>query len=283
MRKNIFDIVQNNNSLSIECERIITLFDCSNTIRINNYSYTLKNCVNQYYFGYWKNRNHCIDVDDYLNALDYDILFDNAENNIEDFLTLIELIYNFWYLPYNDIENQDNSSIIANDNYYHLQKIMNDCLSEYNHKAYLDKENERIYVVEDKPEITAVAEIVNDELALSVIKYNHHTLKGHINAKKSILLSLGSQLEPQRKELSQINKKLSDNVFYLLNNLNLRHNNKTVGDKNYNQYVSSIEDNELEQWYDELYQMMLLCFLMLDNVQREEKIETLKQKMNGEN
>ena len=153
----------------------------------------------------------------------------------------------------------------------------------YNHKAYLDKENERIYVVEDKPEITAVAEIVNDELALSVIKYNHHTLKGDINAKKSILLSLGSQLEPQRKELSQINKKLSDNVFYLLNNLNLRHNNKTVGDKNYNQYVSSIEDNELEQWYDELYQMMLLCFLMLDNVQREEKIETLKQKMNGEN
>lgn len=83
--------------------------------------------------------------------------------------------------------------------------------------------------------------------------------------------------------MSQINKKLSDNVFYLLNNLNLRHNNKTVGDKNYNQYVSSIEDNELEQWYDELYQMMLLCFLMLDNVQREEKIETLKQKMNGEN
>lgn len=35
----------------------------------------------------------------------------------------------------------------------------------------------------------------------------------------------------------------------------------------------------LEKWYDELYQMMLLAFLLLDNVDRTENVKELKEKI----
>lgn len=37
----------------------------------------------------------------------------------------------------------------------------------------------------------------------------------------------------------------------------------------------------LEKWYDELYQMMLLAFLLLDNVNRTENVKELKEKIIG--
>lgn len=37
----------------------------------------------------------------------------------------------------------------------------------------------------------------------------------------------------------------------------------------------------LEKWYDELYQMILLALLLLDNTDRTNKIKELKTKING--
>lgn len=38
-----------------------------------------------------------------------------------------------------------------------------------------------------------------------------------------------------------------------------------------------MDDSTLEHWYDELYQMILLAFLQLDQVDRNAKILELKQ------
>lgn len=38
----------------------------------------------------------------------------------------------------------------------------------------------------------------------------------------------------------------------------------------------------LEEYYDELYQMMLLAFLLIDNVDRMNKIDELKNKIGGQ-
>ena len=55
---------------------------------------------------------------------------------------------------------------------------------------------EKVLVVHKNPAATAVAEIIDESLAYSVIDYNHHLLKGDIAKKKAILLALGSDLEP---------------------------------------------------------------------------------------
>ena len=158
---------------------------------------------------------------------------------------------------------------------------MDDVLEQFNHKAYIDDDNQQVLVVEDKEEVTAVAEIIDSELSFEVIRYNHRALKGEIEVKKSIILQLGAELEPKRKELSSINKQLTENIFFMLNNLNIRHNNRSKKDKNYKEYVAKMRKERLEKWYDELYQMMLLAFLLLDNVERTERVSELKTNIIG--
>lgn len=161
---------------------------------------------------------------------------------------------------------------------------MEDILSKNNHKAYIDNENERVLIIEDKPEVSSVVEIVDETLALDIVKYNHISLQGEIELKKSILLSLGAELEPKRKELETINKQLSNDIFFMLNNINIRHNNRSKKDKSkYKEYVAKMTKKQLEKWYDELYQMILLAFLLLDNVDRTKKVKELKNKVVGGN
>ena len=58
--------------------------------------------------------------------------------------------------------------------------------------------------------------------------------------------------------------------------MNLRHNNCSKGDKYYKEFVANMDDDVLEGWYDELYQMILLAFLELDQLERNSKIKELK-------
>ena len=87
---------------------------------------------------------------------------------------------------------------------------------------------------------------------------------------------MADQLEPRRVELAAINKELANTVFFMFNNMNIRHNNSTEGDKNYREVVAKMTQDELEGWYDETYQMCLLAFLELDNVERTKKVSQLK-------
>lgn len=70
----------------------------------------------------------------------------------------------------------------------------------------------------------------------------------------------------------------------MLNNCNIRHNNRNKKDSSkYKEYVAKMSKKQLEKWYDELYQMILLAFLLLDNGDRDVKITELKAKIVGGN
>lgn len=127
-----------------------------------------------------------------------------------------------------------------------------------------------------KPEAIVASEIVSPEISYKVLEYNHYTMKGDIARKKETLRILADQLEPRRADLTAINKELASNVFFMFNNMNIRHNNCTEGDKNYREVVAKMSQDELEKWYDETYQLCLLAFLELDNVERTKKVAQLK-------
>lgn len=146
-----------------------------------------------------------------------------------------------------------------------------------NHEQKVFPDEERVLVVQKDAAATAVAEISPQKLAFLIVKYHHYTLKGNIAEKKSILLALGNELEPKREKLTSINRKLINDIFFMLNNLDLRHNNRTAGDKNYKENVANMSESELEDWYDELYQMILLAMLELDQQERSERVKQLKE------
>ena len=48
--------------------------------------------------------------------------------------------------------------------------------------------------------------------------------------------------------------------------------------KGYDKTFAQMTDEELENWYDELYQMILLAYLELDNIDRNKRVEELRKK-----
>ena len=280
MRKSIFDIASASINISNEVDRIVSRSVEEKSTYYPPYNLTLFEFVDQRCFRDWSYRGHFVNVKDFLEAVNYNEIIKSAKNgDTEAFMILIELTYNLWSLAYYDIIDKDSLSK-WNNNFFHLRDVMLDNLEKYNHKAYID--DERILIIEDKPEVTAVAEIIKQDLAIDIIRYNHRSMQGEIELKKKILISLGSELEPKRKELQVLNKQLSEDIFFMLNNMNLRHNNRSKKDMGkYKEYVAKMTKARLEKWYDELYQMMLLAFLLLDNVDRTENVKKLEEKIIG--
>ncbi len=267
-RKSIFEMLNENDTINDDANRLIRLFESEPVIRVSYSEYTLLKYVRYYCFDHWKARKHCLDTEDFLKTIRYSHI-KALSHNIEFFLILIEIIFNFWKLADNVLKNDKDAKYYANFNL--LFDIMADCLAKYNHKAVYDETTEQMLVVEDKPELTAVAEITEPELAISMIRYNHYSLKGDLQQKKAILLSIGADLESKRKNLHNINSTLEDHIFFMYNNLNLRHNNL---DK-----IEAIEKSSkftLEEWYDELYQMTLLAYLEIDQQERNQRVRELK-------
>ena len=134
-------------------------------------------------------------------------------------------------------------------------------------------------ICEKNPAATAVVEIVPQDLANCVIEYNHFLLKGNIQRKKEILLALGDRLEPERKRLKEIAPHVEDDLFFLLNTVNIRHNNKQKNGKHYQPFVEAMSCSDLESWYDETYQLALLAELLLGNEARHGMVDQLKAGM----
>lgn len=284
MRKSIFEIVSDSINMESEATRILNMVENEKILCRSNYSYyRLFEFVDEFCFKEWEYRGHFINVDDYFMALNYKELKKNALHDVEALLTLIELVYNFWNLSHQKLyEKERRESLYWCGNYYHLKDVMDDLLDQYNHMAYINASKTCVLIVENKEEVTAVAEIVPSSLSFEILKYNHRSLQGDVELKKNILISLGAELEPKRKVLQSINKQLSEDIFFMLNNINIRHNNRSKQDMGkYKEYVAKMTKRQLEKWYDELYQMILLAFLLLDNSERTEKVKNLKEKIVG--
>lgn len=275
-RKNIFEMVADYFDVSIELDRMYRLFEDKATILVHNKYYSLYEYIKQRGFATWNNRGRCVDLNDFLSLLEYDRLWRGAKTDVRDLFTLIEIIYNFWHIADRKVDASHGSGETVRD-FRLLKKIMDDCLAHYNYKGEYFWLSEQLIVIENKPEATAVAEIVHTDLSYKVLRYNHYMLKGDLQAKKDILLALGADLEPKRAQIKAIDKDLEDGIFYILNNLNLRHNNTVEGDKHYKKAVAEMDSVTLENWYDELYQMMLLAYLQLDQVDRNTRVKALKQ------
>lgn len=284
MRKSIFDIASDSVNMMNEANRLISMAESEDTLCVDSYKYfNIIDFVDRYCFRDWGWRGHFIDVKDFLKSLDFNTLKTRATFKVDDFISLIELFYNFWHITQSAfLKDKRGYKLQWCGNYYHLKDVMDDLLEQYNHKTYFD--NGRVLIIEDKPEVTAVTEIVEANLALDVIRYNHRSLQGEVELKKQILIALGAELEPKRKELQAINKQLSEDIFFMLNNINIRHNNRSKKDKSkYKECVAKMSKKQLEKWYDELYQMMLLAILLLDNAERTVKVKELKDKITGVN
>ena len=100
--------------------------------------------------------------------------------------------------------------------------------------------------------------------------YHHASLKGKIEEKRKLLLSIAQEYETLLAKGIEGFSSYFDNARNMLNNTHLRHNNKSGKDKK--ELIAQMSNEELETWYDELYQLLLFCVLIKDNKDRKDKI-----------
>lgn len=222
-------------------------------------------------------RGTCISLDDFDDF--YDIHYEKVPSvfNINYLVSFCEYTYNL--AMYTQFMGTIGYMGMPTPSQIYMQQI----LKVIDVMGYMSAQDENVTIFVPKSAAAiSVAEIVDPALSYKVIEYNHHTLQGNLEGKKSILLLLYEKLEPQRPKLKQISKTMEDNIFTLYNNLNLRHNNCDEQKKQYyNAYVAQMPKKDLESWYDETYQMCLLAFLELDNIDRKKKVKELKDNLTG--
>ena len=242
----------------------------SNANRISAYDELSERFIGFYF------RGTCLSIDEFNDLHEFHFEKDPADFSIDNLISLCEYIYNM-LMGY---QTTQLSFGYNGPTFINVQFYLNQICQVIEKIGYMQTMEDNFTIfVEQSPAAIAVAEspLVPENLSYRLISYNHYAMKGNLDAKKSVLQQLSSILEAQRKNLKQADKVLEDNLFYAFNNLNIRHNNVDPELKGkYKAHVAQIPADELEKWYDETYQMCLLAFLQIENLDRKVEFDSLK-------
>lgn len=266
-RKNIFTILNEKMDIDFQINKIEALLS-ETSIGM----YTPEDNVNIECMRDWKARGRFTSCEEIRERLQITHAHIKRGLSDEQVLFYLEYVSNIIWLCNEKYLKGSND---FEDEYIYLQENVIRILDDLGYEAKVFDGEEKVILVEKNAAMTAVAEIVDSKSAYAVIEYNHHLLKGDIAEKQRILKILADKFEPMRGELKKVNRELESNTGYLLNKMNIRHNN--IEDKKAIEYVKNLSDEELEEWYDETYQMLLLCFLEYDNIERSKRIIKLKE------
>lgn len=283
MRKNFAQILKEAKvDIKSEYQKLYSmLFDksipVSNTNRISAYDEISDNFINFYF------RDTCLSIDEFNDLHGFHFEKDPLNFNIDHLISLCEYIENM-LMGYQSATGYKNLYGLGPINVHLYSMQIYNVIEKIGYmRSYQD--GFAIFVEKTPTAIAAAeSEYIPQDLSYKLISYNHFSMKGQIEEKKTVLLQFASILESKRSELKKINKTFEQDLFYIFNNLNLRHNNTDpeVVSK-YKAYVAHMSKDDLEKWYDETYQMCLFAILQLEHKVRKQELDILKSKIETQN
>lgn len=126
----------------------------------------------------------------------------------------------------------------------------------------------------------AAAEVAPAEIGFDLVKYDYREYDGDLEGKRAILLRLIGYLEPNRKQLEALAKDATNDLFFIANNLNLRHNNTDPHNAGkYKQAVADMDDAELEGWYDLCRDLCAAAILLLGYEGKRGELAEVKKRL----
>lgn len=272
MRQNIYDLLATYKiDVISEYQTLLRLTKKERGIYCNGFGYSLFEYIDSHYFRELPFRGTFTSIDQMMDVLH----ISSPSTNLNTLLTFCEFL----------IAITPKSERLR-CNYYQKQvsvirENISVILDKTNHELVLYPESEDKYIIVEKnKEATLAAQLVEDkQTAFDIIEYNHFALKGNLNAKKKLLVSIAAYLEPiLRSNILQKNgyKNLESNIGFVFNNFHIRHNNKEG--VNAKEYIKIVSDDELEQWYDKAYDMAITTILLSNNISVADELAELKKK-----
>ncbi|RSI66536.1 hypothetical protein [Streptococcus oralis] len=272
VRQNYFDIL---NQMEFDPQRelknLVDLLKMENNLGYGYYT-TINSAISDNFLDY-PNRSTFTSYSQMI-----EVIISNIYNTTEQLFVFSELLVDiFCNLAEKFTEEESEFIQVIFDNITRFLELSN-------HELITLENGDKI-IVEKNVYASEVSQIVSEtsiQDAIKVLEYNHFSNKGNIQRKKEILIALANYLEPFRRELNN-SEELKDilkvnnqkviafeKLFEMYNNFGLRHNNS-------NQYHLDLADDELEQWYDDIYTSTLFVILSMDESRILSKLKTLRE------
>lgn len=263
---NMFEILNTKYDTLREINKIARLYN-SIIIKENGYyEYSVETLFENEILQHWKQRRSYLSCKEIKR--DLGIATTVFCDIPKDIIILLEYYVNISFFVYKKIY-RDDSFDIPKDFTLMFQNLKL-LIENLNYEIKLFEDDEKIILIPKKPEATAVAEISSEETALAILMYNHYSMNGDIEGKRTILYKIAHEYETLLKKPIEGYNDFFVKTNALLNNLHIRHDNKTKkGNKN---NIINIGDNELENLYDEVYQLLLFCVLIRENLDRKKRV-----------
>ena len=247
-----------------EQERLQFLFERKSFLLHSGGSMTLKRILTSE-FEKSRFRGTYTGLDDFLDSNEF--LWTNA--SLEGLLFYCEMLINFLHESREQLERVETAWGVIDQ----ILKNIRIIVDRTNHEI---KQTDDGIIIVRKDALTAVAveDVANQDVAMAILEYNHNGIQGNLERKKRLLAVIGKHVEPltQKSGLKNEQPGLVDDVGFCLNNLDVRHNNKT-GEKA-KPFIQTIPNEELEALYDGAYRSMLLLIEM--DAHKEFHLKTMR-------
>jgi len=288
MRKAFWEHANELSDLGAEVSRIQQLLsDEFHEPRFQTPTFSLEKYIDQLFFPEWAVKHHItyLSISDTITAIGLGNIAKQIRENqkfmisLDDFLLYIEFIYNIVKTVTAITITGDNEHTKARDVSLQIQRNIGIDCARLNFEIKADADDKYI-IVEKNAAATAVADqyiSIDKDFSFKVIEYNHFLLRGNLARKKEILITLGEKFEPLRQKLkSGSYSQVAKDAGFLVNNLNLRHNNVTPGTNgNYHAFVAGMSAGDLEEWYDKTYDALLFALQADNYIDLSKKVGTL--------
>jgi len=275
-RQNFFDVLKNVQMSPIkEIQKIEHLFS-GMYFEYNRNDISIEEIINNYKFLSWKYRGSFLSLNEmrnHCNIISKQYIRQSAYATFNTMFLYFEFILN-------------SIALLGDENNYGHNIKNTIKLIKENIKIVCDKNNmtikqidDKIYIVEKSETITTVSEL-HPDIADKVIEYSRSSIKGELGRKRELLLSIHLKYDGYKSILKANQQSgLVNDINTLLNNLHIRHNN--VEGDDYKELTANMSTDELEEWYDRAYDLMLLALMHASYLNYKSEIKNLKLEFKG--
>lgn len=266
-RKNIFQLVEENYSIQEEIIKINQLFNEHIYFCEEYNEYTLKEIIEEFLFFDWKHSGTCISIEEYFSRANATLSFVKpiAEDCI---INNLEVMENFIKLY---LDNSDNLYIQHNIKYYKdFDSVFCKLVNTLEKRMGLSsrKYKDSIVLYPKNAPLEKVIDLCGDEdVQWELIRYTRESLSLTEKRKSIAYLATNLYIEEDANETDEHIKSLIKKAGNILNNLHIRHNNKSG--KWENKALEVLNRDDAISLCDMVYNEMLTIVLLREHKEYE--------------
>lgn len=261
-RKTIFQLVEENYDVQNEIKKLNYLFYSEKYFNEGVYfDITFEELIDKYLLRNWKHCSTCLSAKGFLKRVNAYITKDDTSVPEEKIINNLEAMENFALL-YNSNSRKlaDSKGIKWYSNYNTFIHIINEL--ERHMGLSVRSYKDRVVIYPNNAPLEKVLELCQDEeVEWSLIQFVREELS--LSQKKKQLAFLATQLgmEQDSKETDNHIKELMKETTNVLNNLNIRHNNKN-GKENNKVKIEGLTPTKESKLCDYIFNNMLLIMIL---------------------